>query len=198
MIFAQEDRLDQVELATLQPQRLKRIFGHAYENVPFHHDLRDAAGVVPEDVHSLTDLGRLPRTRKQRLRDNSPFGLCAVPMRAGVRIRASSGTRGLQTVVGQTRGDIGVRDNTLRQAMHPKDFGAQGVSCTPAAFSTSRTRATRPGSTSGISAIAMPPSGSSRGRRRCEGGTSRPTTPSRSWTADTQSRSRTGRRANPS
>ena len=44
----------------------------------------------------------LPFTTKYDLRDNYPFGLCAVPMSQIVRIHASSGTTGKPTVVGYT------------------------------------------------------------------------------------------------
>lgn len=51
---------------------------------------------------------KLPFTVKTDLRDNYPFGLFAVPQSELVRIHASSGTTGKQTVVGYTRHDIDV------------------------------------------------------------------------------------------
>jgi phenylacetate-CoA ligase len=48
----------------------------------------------------------LPFTEKQDLRDNYPYGMFAVPMSEVVRIHASSGTTGKQTVVGYTKNDI--------------------------------------------------------------------------------------------
>ena len=50
----------------------------------------------------------MPFTVKQDLRDNYPFGLFAVPNETLVRIHASSGTTGKQTVVGYTQHDIDV------------------------------------------------------------------------------------------
>ncbi len=55
---------------------------------------------------SLEDLGKLPFTTKDDLRDNYPFGLFAVPMSNVVRLHASSGTTGKATVVGYTKRDI--------------------------------------------------------------------------------------------
>lgn len=63
-------------------------------------------GLKPEDIHSIDDIGKLPFTVKQDLRDHYPFGLFAVPREELVRVHASSGTTGKQTVVGYTRGDI--------------------------------------------------------------------------------------------
>jgi len=36
-------------------------------------------GVHPDDLHTLSDLGRFPFLKKQDFRDNYPFGLFAVP-----------------------------------------------------------------------------------------------------------------------
>ena len=51
-------------------------------------------GVKPADIKSLGDLAKLPFTVKNDLRDNYPFGLCAVPVQDLVRVHASSGTTG--------------------------------------------------------------------------------------------------------
>ena len=66
----------------------------------------DEAGVKPEDIKSIADLQKLPFTVKQDLRDNYPYGMFASPMKDIVRIHASSGTTGKQTVVGYTAHDI--------------------------------------------------------------------------------------------
>lgn len=63
-------------------------------------------GITPDDINSIDDIVKLPFTTKHDLRDNYPFGLCAVPMSQIVRIHASSGTTGKPTVVGYTRKDL--------------------------------------------------------------------------------------------
>lgn len=68
----------------------------------------DEAGVKPEDIKSVKDLAKLPFTVKQDLRDNYPYGMFAVPTSEVVRIHASSGTTGKQTVVGYTAKDIDI------------------------------------------------------------------------------------------
>ena len=94
------------ELRTTQITRLQWSLKHAYENVPFYRQSFDKAGVHPEDVKSLDDLGKLPFTTKADLRDNYPFGMFATPMSDIVRVHASSGTTGQPTVVGYTQRDI--------------------------------------------------------------------------------------------
>lgn len=63
-------------------------------------------GITPDDINTIDDIVKLPFTTKHDLRDNYPFGLCAVPMSQIVRIHASSGTTGKPTVVGYTRKDL--------------------------------------------------------------------------------------------
>ncbi|MBS6591979.1 MAG: phenylacetate--CoA ligase [Ruminococcus sp.] len=94
------------ELETLQSYRLSRTVRRVYENVAPYRKKMDEAGVKPEDIKSIADLQKLPFTVKQDLRDNYPYGMFASPMKDVVRIHASSGTTGKQTVVGYTAHDI--------------------------------------------------------------------------------------------
>lgn len=96
------------ELRALQSYRLIKTVRHVYENVPFYRDQFDKLGLKPEDIRSVDDLSKLPFTYKQDLRDNYPYGLFAVPQDQVVRIHASSGTTGKQTVVGYTQNDLDV------------------------------------------------------------------------------------------
>ena len=94
------------ELEALQSYRLSRTVRRVYENVAPYRKKMDEAGVKPEDIKSIADLQKLPFTVKQDLRDNYPYGMFASPMKDIVRIHASSGTTGKQTVFGYTAHDI--------------------------------------------------------------------------------------------
>jgi len=94
------------EIAALQLVRLKETVKRVYANVAHYRKAFDAAGVVPQDLKSLTDLGKFPFTTKADLRANYPFGMFATPREEIVRIHASSGTTGKPTVVGYTKADI--------------------------------------------------------------------------------------------
>jgi phenylacetate-CoA ligase len=96
------------EISALQVERLRWSLRHAYENVPFYRAKFDAADVLPEDLHDLSDLAKFPFTVKTDLRDNYPFGIFAVPRDRIARIHASSGTTGQPTVVGYTDRDLDV------------------------------------------------------------------------------------------
>lgn len=94
------------EMELLQSYRLCRQIRRVYEKVKPYREKMDAAGIKPEDIRSIKDLSKLPFTVKQDLRNNYPYGMFATPLSEVVRIHASSGTTGKQTVVGYTQNDI--------------------------------------------------------------------------------------------
>lgn len=95
-------------LRAIQSARLIKMVENCYNNVPFYKKKFDEIGILPGDIKSIDDITQLPFTVKQDLRDNYPFGLFAVPNENLVRIHASSGTTGKQTVVGYTQHDVDV------------------------------------------------------------------------------------------
>ena len=96
------------EIEALQSFRLSQQIRRVYDNVKPYREKMDAAGIKPEDIKSIADLSKLPFTTKQDLRDNYPYGMFATPTSEVVRIHASSGTTGKQTVVGYTEKDIDI------------------------------------------------------------------------------------------
>lgn len=105
------------ELISLQVKRLKWSLNHAYDNVPFYKSSFDAAGVHPDDLHTMQDLAKFPFTVKQDLRDNYPFNMFAVPRDQLRRVHASSGTTGQPTVVGYTQGDLDVWGSVVARSL---------------------------------------------------------------------------------
>ena len=95
-------------LWALQSARLIKMVHNAEDHVPLYQKKFDEIGLLPGDIKTMDDITKLPFTVKQDLRDNYPFGLFAVPKDRLVRIHASSGTTGKQTVVGYTQNDIDV------------------------------------------------------------------------------------------
>lgn len=115
------------EIKSLQSLRLSQTVRKVYANVAYFRSRMDEMGVTPEDIRSVDDLSKLPFTVKQDLRDNYPFGMFAVPMDEIVRIHASSGTTGKQTVVGYTQNDVDVWKEIIARALvaaggNAKDF----------------------------------------------------------------------------
>ena len=93
-------------LRELQLERLRWSVRHAYEDNPVYRRKFEAAGFHPDQLRSLADLNRIPFLTKQEMRDASPYGLFAVPMKDVVRVHSSSGTTGHATVVGYTKQDL--------------------------------------------------------------------------------------------
>ena len=83
------DKLQQFQL-----DKLKETVAWVAEKVPFYRDKLKEQGVTADDLQGLEDVVKLPLTVKNDLRDNYPFGLCAVPLEDVVRVHASSGTTG--------------------------------------------------------------------------------------------------------
>ncbi len=105
------------EKKKVQSERLITTVKHVYDNVPFYRAKMDELGVKPSDIQSIDDIVKLPFTYKEDLRDNYPYGLFATPMNEIVRIHASSGTTGKQTVVGYTRKDLDTWSEVMARAL---------------------------------------------------------------------------------
>jgi phenylacetate-CoA ligase len=94
------------EMRRFQSEHLKMTVKWVYEKVPFYKNKFDEQGIRPEDIKTLEDLSKLPFTAKTDLRDNYPFGLCAVPLSQVIRIHASSGTTGKPITGPYTANDL--------------------------------------------------------------------------------------------
>jgi len=105
------------EIRAVQSERLINTVKRVYENVPLYRQRFDEMGIKPEDIKSVDDLSKLPFTYKQDLRDTYPYGLFACPMSEVVRIHASSGTTGKQTVVGYTKNDLDMWATCVARAL---------------------------------------------------------------------------------
>jgi phenylacetate-CoA ligase len=58
------------QIEEYQSARLRQIVKHAYETVPFYRDKMTRAGVKPQHIESVADLGRLPILEKDEIRAN--------------------------------------------------------------------------------------------------------------------------------
>ena len=115
------ETMNREQLQTLQLKRLRKTVEKVYDNVPYYHEKMKAKGILPGDIKTLNNLGDLPIMVKQDLRDTYPFGLFAVPMEEIVRIHASSGTTGKQTVVGYTQNDIDMWSDCMARCLKMAD-----------------------------------------------------------------------------
>ncbi|MCI9167964.1 MAG: phenylacetate--CoA ligase [Dorea sp.] len=96
------------EMAALQSERLVKQVKNVYEHVAFYKKKMDDQGVLPGDIKGIEDIGKLPFTTKEDLRDNYPFGLLAVPQEKIARVQGTSGTTGKLTLASYTQKDVDV------------------------------------------------------------------------------------------
>ncbi|MDP8215550.1 MAG: phenylacetate--CoA ligase [Candidatus Euphemobacter frigidus] len=94
------------KMERLQSERLRKLVKYVLNNSIFYRNLFKEAGISARDIKHISDLKKLPFTRKADLRDNYPFQMFCVPLREVVEIHASSGTTGNPTVVAYTKNDI--------------------------------------------------------------------------------------------
>jgi phenylacetate-CoA ligase len=109
--------MKRAQLNELQTKRLSGMIQRIYYNVPFYRNKLQEVGIEPGDIKSIDQIGQLPFTTKQDLRDNYPFGMFAVPNAEIVRIHASSGTTGRPTVVGYSRKDIEIWSEVVARTL---------------------------------------------------------------------------------
>ena len=103
MFQEKEQFMSTEEIRDQQLARIKKQVKHAYDNVEFYRKKFDDIGLKPGDIRSLEDIGKIPFTVKDDLRDHYPYGIIAVPIESVHRLHASSGTTGIPTVVSYTK-----------------------------------------------------------------------------------------------
>jgi phenylacetate-CoA ligase len=91
--------------------KLRQQLKYAYAHSGLYRKKWDAAGIIPEDIQSLTDFEAIPILTKDELRADQaahpPFGsnLCISYKELG-RVHGTSGTTGKPTAFGISKGDI--------------------------------------------------------------------------------------------
>lgn len=88
--------------------RLRELLRRVMQGSPFYQRKYGEAGIDIDIIGTLEDIGRLPFTTKEELRDAYPLGLQAVPDEEIVRIHSSSGTTGSPVIIPYTRRDVEV------------------------------------------------------------------------------------------
>ncbi len=69
-MFDRNQWLEHEDLIRYQSARLREIVAHAYEQVPYYHELLKHKGMVPSDIRTAEDLQNLPMLSKELLREN--------------------------------------------------------------------------------------------------------------------------------
>jgi phenylacetate-CoA ligase len=103
--------MPRAERRALQDERLRRTVHHVYEHAPFFRRRYDEAGVSPDDITTVDDIGRLPMIYKDDLRkseiEHPPTGdYRCFGLDHAVRLTTSTGTTGKPTIAMWTRNDL--------------------------------------------------------------------------------------------
>jgi phenylacetate-CoA ligase len=104
------ETMDPEELRDLQEEKLRKQIQYVCKKSKFYQRKFKEMGLVPEDIRSVRDLGRVPCTTKDELRESQerdpPLGSHgAVKMEKIIRIHSSSGTTGNPSFIGITHHD---------------------------------------------------------------------------------------------
>jgi phenylacetate-CoA ligase len=99
------------QLRAMQDERLREAVARVYEAAPYHRARFDGAGVSPDDVKSVDDIGRLPIMTKDDIRrsenEHPPLGdYRCVGLEGSVRFATSTGTTGKATIALWTANDL--------------------------------------------------------------------------------------------
>ncbi len=106
------------QIQALQVEKLKETLEWVAKRVPFYKKSFKEAGVKAADIKGIEDVAKLPFTVKNDLRDNYPFGLCAVPLKEVVRVHASSGTTGKPITGPYTADDLAQWGECMARNFH--------------------------------------------------------------------------------
>jgi len=124
MIFNPEiECMEAAARKKFQLAALKNLVETVYSKVPFYRNKIEAAGITHRDIHSITDIEKLPFTTKDDLRENYPHGLRACPQDRIVEVHMSSGTTGKPVVNEYTLKDLDIWRQSMARTL-------SGAGCT--------------------------------------------------------------------
>lgn len=103
-------------LEKLQVDRLKNTISRAIRS-PYYSKKYSDKSLSAESIKSIEDIGKLPFTTKQDLRNNYPYGFLTMPTKEVVRLHSSSGTTGNPTVIFHNRHDLDSWANLMARSL---------------------------------------------------------------------------------
>ena len=111
------ETLDRANLEKLQAARLGETLGRAQQSIHYGKVFKET-GLDTDRIRTVADVGMLPLTTKEDLREQWPYGFLACSRDELIRMHSSSGTTGRATVIFHTKGDIAAWTNLLARSMY--------------------------------------------------------------------------------
>lgn len=118
MIWNQKyETLSRDSMEQHQLENLQKLVEKLYNKVSFYRKKMDNLGVKPSDIKKLSDIGKLPFTTKDDMREVYPYGLLAVDLKDIVEVHTSSGTTGKPVVDAYTEKDIDIWGEVMARTL---------------------------------------------------------------------------------
>ena len=111
------ETMDRSRLEKLQAARLGETLERAKKSV-YYGKLFADRGLDGTRIGMVADLGNLPLTTKEDLREQWPYGFLTCSRDEIIRMHSSSGTTGRATVIFHTESDIAAWTNLLARSMY--------------------------------------------------------------------------------
>ncbi len=111
------ETMDRGSLEKLQAARLGETLGRAKKSV-YYGKLFADTGLDATRTGTAADIGNLPLTTKEDLREQWPYGFLTCSRDEIIRMHSSSGTTGRATVIFHTGNDIAAWTNLLARSMY--------------------------------------------------------------------------------
>ncbi|MBQ6266993.1 MAG: phenylacetate--CoA ligase [Clostridia bacterium] len=105
------------QIKALQNEKFRKQMAHVWNDCPDYRRKMEAAGLTLDDIQSLDDIGKLPFTSKDDLREHYPYAMLAKPLADCVRIQSTSGTTGKRVIAYYTQHDIDIWEECCARAI---------------------------------------------------------------------------------
>ncbi|MFQ5900282.1 MAG: phenylacetate--CoA ligase family protein [Thermodesulfobacteriota bacterium] len=99
------DKKSAEEINNLQGKLLRRTVEYVYTNSDYYGSVFNKAGITPEDIKGISDIGMLPITTKEDIQRNNWAFLCVDKDRIA-EVVSTTGTTGDPIFFAMTKGDI--------------------------------------------------------------------------------------------
>lgn len=111
------ETMERGSLEKLQAARLGETLGRAKKSTHYGKVFKEM-GLDTDRIRTVADVGMLPLTTKEDLREQWPYGFLACSRDELIRMHSSSGTTGRATVIFHTESDIAAWTNLLARSMY--------------------------------------------------------------------------------
>ncbi len=119
--LAESWNYEEERIREIQFEKFKRLLAWSYENIDFYREKYNKAGIVPADIRSFGDMGKVPPLLKGEIRENGD-AICNGNYRGKRFRRATSGSTGMPLVFHKDNRSMAIMDAVLY-----RNYGREGI-----------------------------------------------------------------------